>query len=160
MNVYIASIHTIDLRGTLVSLITLYQDITFTETKKRVEQDKILVTKKPSYTPNFKTGTSVFKERPLPFWKRLFLFWKRPRQLIILVDASPTALNLELKDGQKPAYNLNFGTVKETMAFIDKAQRKSRADQKPISNNQFLILALMLGAVLMFQFMLMRGMTF
>jgi len=144
----------------MVKVITLYQDITFTETRKKTEQDKLIISKKPLLTQTFKTGTSVFRERPFNPLKRVFMFWKKRRDLMIIVDGNSTALNLELKEGQKPTYNFNFGTIKEAQEFIDKSNRKSRADSKPISTNQFLVLALLLGAVLMFQFMNMKGVTF
>lgn len=149
----------------MARLLRIYPDMTFTEKTVRTEQDKIIVEKK--YTPAFKIGTSVFKERSKPFLTRILFFWKKPRNLLLLVDGSPLATHLEnIRDvdenGQittKPALAFNFGTMKESLDFIDKVVRKSKADTKPISNTQFLVLALLLGAVLMFQFMIMKGIT-
>lgn len=139
----------------MVKLLRLFPDMTFEEKNRRTEQDKIKISKE--YTPSFKIGTSVFRERPRPFLIRLLVFWKRPRNLALIIDGAPQSMSLEVERGDKPALSFNFGTMKDTIKFVYQIVAKSKGEQKPISNTQFLVLALLLGAVLMFQFMLMKG---
>lgn len=139
----------------MVKLLRLFLDMTFEEKNRRIEQDKIKITKE--YTANFKMGTSVFRERPRPLLIRLLLFWKKPRNLALIIDGSPQTMSLEVEKDNKPALSFNFGTMKDTARFVYQIVAKSKGEQKPISNMQFLVLALLLGAVLMFQFMIMKG---
>ena len=140
----------------MTNLIRIYPDMTFTEKKVKTWEDKIQLDK--HYTPEFKIGTSVFKERAFNPLKKILMFWKKPRNLLLLVDACPSAVHLE-GSNPHPALAFNFGTMKDTEKFLYKVVAKSKSESKPISNTQFLVLALLLGAVLMFQFMLMKGIT-
>ena len=136
------------------TVIRIFPDMTFEETKRRTREDKIIIDK--DYTPEFKIGTGVFIER-MTFLKRLML--KRKRNLILLVDGAPMATHLE-GSNPHPALAFDFGTREDTQKFLYKIVAKSKADQKPISNMQFTILAVLIGIVVVFQFMLMKGVTF
>lgn len=144
----------------MVKIIKLYPDMTFQEKNYKSEQDKIIFDKKTNETANFKLGKSMFRER------RSFLdklkFWKRTRSLCIHLDGCPEVLSLEERneiegEGTKPALYFNFGTRKDTATFIYKLGAKSMVDIKPISNTMFLILCILIGVVIVFQFLLMRG---
>jgi len=141
----------------MTNLIRIYPDMTFIEKKVKTFENKALIDK--DYTPEFKIGTSVFKERAFNPIKKVLMFWKKPRNILLLVDGCPTMMHLE-GSNPHPALAFNFGTMNDTKAFIKKVTYKSIADRKAISNNQFLVLALLLGTVLMFQFMMMKGITF
>lgn len=148
----------------MVNLIRLYQDFTFIEKKIQAEENKLTVDKKNEYVAKFKAG-SIFRERRT-FLQRMMV-WRKPRNLVILLDGCPTALSLEQEffkhegtEEPKPALNLNFGTLKDTKKFIVKLILKTKADLKPISNMQFIVIAVLLAMVLVFQILLMRGVTF
>lgn len=149
MNVYIPSIHTIE---SMVTLIRLYPDMTYLRKKRKIQDDKIIVSKKDDYKLSLTMGASVFRERK-PAWK----FWRSGKDIAILMDGSPKALTLDPKDA--PTLNLQFGTKEDTKKFITRVVAKSKADQKPITNIQFLIIAMLLGLVVVLQFMAMRGAT-
>lgn len=150
----------------MVNLIRLFPDMTFEELSKRTAENKVLMDK--DYQPDFKIGASVFRERPQNVLKRYVFFWKKARNLMILIDGNPSAidfinpaLNGPPEAGkQKPWLGLNFGSEKDTKRFIAKLMAKAKVDQKPMSNFQFLGIAGLLIAVLMFQFLLMKGITF
>lgn len=135
----------------MVTLIRLFQDMTYIRKKRKVQDDKVLVSRKENYTPSLTLGTSIFKERK-PFWK----FWTHGKDIAILLDGCNHVLTLE-KSEEKPSLNLQFGTKEETVRFISKVVAKSKADQKPITNFQFLIMAMLLGLIVVLQFMAMRG---
>lgn len=138
--------------------------MTFSETRTKAEENKILVDR--HYNPTFKMGTSIFRERKTKYSR--FKFWKRPRNMAILIDGSPKVTHLEEiplnpKDDQSlktPALAFEFGTRKDTQKFIYKLIAKSKAEQKPISNMQFLILTILLVVIVVFQILLMRGVSF
>jgi hypothetical protein len=149
----------------MVHLIRLYQDLTYIRKKRKVQDNKLLVSKKEGYTPDISQGMSIFKERK-PAWK----FWRGGKDIAILLDGCPKALTLESPkpqydtDGKllstgEPSLNLQFGTREDTKRFISKVVAKDKADQKPITNIQFIIIAMLLGLVLVLQFMSMRGTT-
>lgn len=147
----------------MVKTIILYPDMSFIEKTVKTEEDKLKITK--DYRPSFQLGKSVFKERPKSLLKRLLIFWKRQRNLTILVAGSPSATNLEMYDSideqgihqLKPALCLNFGTLDDAVKFLKKVTLKSIADRKQMSNTQFFVLALLIVGVLAFQFMIMKG---
>jgi hypothetical protein len=126
--------------------------MTYLRKKRKIQDDKIIVSKKDNYTPSLTLGASVFRERK-PAWK----FWSRGKDICILMDGSPKALTLDPKD--VPALNLQFGTKEETTRFISKVVAKSKADQKPITNMQFMMIAMLLVIVVVLQVMAMRGAT-
>lgn len=142
----------------MVSIIRLFTDKTFEETKKTPKDNKLPISN--IYTPEFGEGESVFKERLSASNK--FKFWKKQRNLIILVDGCPKATELRItaSEGEKPCLYFNFGTMKEAWAYIAKVVAKSKADQKPISTWQFVILAVMMGGIIALQFALMKGVKF
>ena len=139
-------------------VIRLYQDMTFEEKTIKAEENNLKINK--DYNAKFKLGVSVFKERPFKILQRVLIFWKKRRNLFILLDGCPSTFSLEpSKNGKEPALNLNFGSMTDTTKFIHKVVAKSKAEGKPMSNTQFMVLALLVGAVLMFQFMIMKGVT-
>lgn len=140
----------------MVKLLRLYPDMTFEEKRAKTSQDKITVDK--DVTVDFEMGTSIFKERrkPIDYFKP----WKRSRQLAILLDGTPTALSLRPLPDDKLSLAFDFGTIKDTVKFIYKIVAKSKSDQKPISNTQFMVLALLIGAVVVFQMMMLKGVKF
>jgi hypothetical protein len=147
----------------MAKLLRLYTDMSFEEKTVKVSEDKIILRRgETDYTPSFGIGKSVFREKR----KISFLMpWKRPRNLIILLDGAPQAISLESTPGEngeplRPALALNFGTLKDAKRFIYKMVAKSKADQKPITNMQFTVMAILIGAVLVFQFMIMKGVKF
>ena len=147
----------------MVNLIRLYLDMTFSETKTKAEENKIVVDK--NYTPTFKMGTSIFRERKTKFSR--LKFWKRRRNLVILIDGCPRVTHLEeipLSTNDKglttPALAFEFGTRSDTTKFIYKLIAKSKAELKSMSNTQFLILAFLCGIIVVFQILLMRGVSF
>lgn len=89
---------------------------------------------------------------------------------MLLLDGTPEAVTLDLdhlvkndSTGQvkeHPALNFQFGDMKDTQQFIYKIVAKSKADQKPMSTTMFTILAILIGIVVVFQFMLMKGVHF
>lgn len=154
-------------------IIRLYLDNTFEEKYVATEQDKIILHRKEKdYTPTFIPGKSVFREKPFNFLKRILMFWKKPRNLIILLDGAPKALTLDLPDNfdrdKDPSdlmdtdlvLGFNFGTLKDLKRFVYKVVAKSKADQKPISNMMFTVLVVILSLVLVFQILLMKGVKF
>ena len=139
-------------------LIRLFQDMTFEEKKIKAEENNLKINN--DYSAKFKLGVSVFKERPFNFLKRILMFWKKPRSLFILLDGCPETFSLEQpKEGERPALNLNFGSVRDAVKFINKVVNKSKADTKSMSNMQFIVIALLIIMVLMFQFLIMKGIT-
>src|SRR4030042_3881618 len=140
----------------MVRLLQVYPDMTFIEKTVKTKENKIIITK--DYTPEYKIGTSVFRERSSSLLKRIIFFWKKPRNMVLLVNGAPTAVHLE-GGNPHPALAFNFGTMDDSIKFLKKVTYKSIADRKPIRNNQFLVIVLMIGAVLMFQFMIMKGVT-
>ena len=142
----------------MTNLIRLFQDMTFNERKVKIKENKILIDK--NYTPDFILGTSVFRERPKPFLIRLITFWKRPRNLLVLVDGASRAAQLLGDEENHPALAFSFGDRQDAERFLYKIVAKSKADQKPLSNFQFILLALLIGMVVVLQFMLMKGVQF
>ncbi len=142
----------------MVSIIRLFLDKTFEEIKKTPKENKLPIS--PAYIPGFGEGASVFRERLSA--QNKFMFWKKPRNLVILVDGCPKATELKIgnADGDKPCLYFNFGTMKEAWAYIAKVVAKSKADQKPIQTWQFVVLAVMIGGIIALQFALMKGVKF
>jgi len=137
--------------------------MTFSEIKTKAEENKIVVDK--NYTPTFKMGTSIFRERKTKFSR--LKFWKRSRNLAILIDGCPKVTHLEEisldpkdKSLTTPALAFEFGTRMDTIRFIYKLIAKSKAEHKPISNMQFLVLTILLVVIVVFQILLMRGVSF
>jgi hypothetical protein len=147
VNVYIVSIHTMK---SMVSLIRLYQDMTYIRKKRPTQDNKILVSKKEEYQAEITMGASIFRERK-PSWK----FWTHGKDIAILLDGCPKVLTLEPLQG-KPALNLQFGSREDTNKFINKVVNKSKADTKPITNLQFIVLAMLIGIVVVLQIIIMQ----
>lgn len=153
----------------MVKVLRIYLDQTFTEKNAKIEQDKLILKRsEKDYTPEFSPGRSVFKERPFPIALKMIKFWKKRRTLILLLDGQPKAVTLdppEAKDDKEikdEDYKLSFsfGTLATVKRFIYKLVAKSKAEQKPISNIQFTILAIFLGIIVVFQLLIMKGVTF
>jgi len=135
-----------------VNALILYPDMTFEEKKVKTDATNVIIDK--HYSPSFSMGRSVFKEIDIPRLK----FWRKPRNIIILVDGSDRAM--ELHDSATGEVEIGHWTRKEKEKFVRKIVAKSVARQRAISMGHFVILALMIGVVIILQIMLMKGMRF
>lgn len=132
-----------------VDTIILHPDMTFEEKKKKTESTEIDLGN--DYKPSFKIGRSVFKEINVSRLK----FWRKPRNLIILLFGAHQAF--ELHDGKTQEIEPNYWSMKEKQKFIKKLIAKSKAAQRAISLSHFIILAILLVVIIVLQLALMRG---
>lgn len=139
----------------MVSIIRLFPDMTFEERTVKTQSDQFKVGENKIIS--FKIGTSVFKERRSRFQR--LKFWKKRRNLLLWVNDTPSAMHLE-GSNPHPALTIPWGTEKDISKMINRVVNKSKAEQKPISNTQFFVLAILGILNLVFMFMLMRGVNF
>jgi len=131
-------------------IITLNPDMTFSEKTRKTQETEIKF--KGDYTPTFSPGLSVFSETGIPKWK----FWRKHRKLIVILDGAAKAFELKTPKTLSPSY----WTREERRKFVAKVVAKSKAEQKPMTNWQFGILALMVGIGLLIQFLVARRIGF
>lgn len=132
-----------------VDTIILHPDMTFEEKRRKTESTEIDLG--DDYKPSFSMGRSVFKETGVSRLK----FWKKPRNLLILLFGAHRAF--ELHDGTTKELEPNYWSMKEKQKFIKKLIAKSKAAQRAITLSHFIILAILLGVVIALQLALMRG---
>jgi len=92
-----------------VNALILYPDMTFEEKKVKTDATNVVIDK--HYSPSFSMGRSVFKEVDIPRLK----FWRKPRNIIILVDGSDRAM--ELHDSATGEVEIGHWTRKEKEKF-------------------------------------------
>ena len=150
----------------MVKVIRLFGDMTFEEKRSKAKETKLQIEKE--YEVDFAIGRSVFIER----WKFInrLMFWRRRRQMVFLNDGSNECMNMasETVPSEKnpgcveirPSLSFNFGTRDETRRYVAKVIAKAKADQKPLSTNQFIIIIALLAVIAMLQVMVMKGVKF
>jgi hypothetical protein len=132
------------------NILILNPDLTFTEKRQKTQETEIKF--KNDYAPTFSPGLSVFSETGIPKWK----FWRTHRKLILILDGAAKAFEMKTPKKLEP----NYWTTEERRKFVAKVVAKSKAEQKPMSNWQFVILALMVGLGLLIQFLVARRVGF
>lgn len=132
-----------------VDTIILDPTMTFKEKKIKTESTELNMDK--NYKPSFSPGRSVFRETGVSRLK----FWRKPRNLIILLDGAMKAF--ELHDTATEKIEANYWTRKEKEKFINKLIAKSKAAQKVISTWQFAVIMLGLVFIVILQILILRG---
>lgn len=141
-------------------LITLFADMTFKEKKTKSQEDNLPISKDKSV--KFSLGQSIFTERltTLDYLK----IWKRRRSIAIMLDGSDKVMHLEKElneDGtvKTLAFSLEYGTAKAAESMVARTAAKNTVEKKPLSNTQFIVIAVLLGLVVVLQLMMLRGVT-
>lgn len=138
------------------NVLELRPDMTFSELKRKTEADNVKISENDS--PSFKVGKSVFRETFSLSWRRFLPFGKKkPRNLILHLEGANSCFDLDITAKELESYKHHLWNKKEKEKFISKVIAKSKAEQKMISTTHFLILAIMLGVIVVLQFLIVRG---
>lgn len=132
-----------------VKTIILNPDMTYSEKNTKTEGKHLIINRK-HWTPTFTLGRSVFRKLTSK-WR----FWQRTNNLVLVLDEAQQCF--ELHDGTTKELEPHIWTMKEIRKYVAKILAKSKAEQKIINTTHFIILAVMIAGVLVFQFFIMRG---
>jgi len=124
--------------------------MTYKEKNVKTEGINLIINRK-HWTPSFTLGRSVFR-RLTSKWR----FWQRSNNLVLVLDEAETCFSLH--DGVAKEIDVgNPWTRKALRKYVAKIVAKQKAEQKIINTTHFVILAVMIAGVMVFQFFIMRG---